>query len=234
MTSTETGFSSARFAITFFPAERGNSSPGGKGSIATKGIVALLAVLLLLGLGVAAQAPPESGWVSLFNEKDLTGWKKNGEEKWVVERGTILCESAANRYGHLTTEKTYRDFNLRLKLKGEAAGNSGVFFGFFNADQTPDYAYILIEKWTGKKILVALLSDEGAYRAVTLRDSFEDEMGLATQPKADLSYFTTDMDKRQTLHMQHEGIVFLVFESSASVFVWDQATNTFKQYSISD
>jgi len=33
-----------------------------------------------------------------------------------------------NKYGYLTTEKTYRDFNLRLKFKGEAAGNSGVFF----------------------------------------------------------------------------------------------------------
>src|SRR6266566_579316 len=31
MTSTETGFSSARFVITFSPAERGNSSPGGNG-----------------------------------------------------------------------------------------------------------------------------------------------------------------------------------------------------------
>src|SRR6266852_7481505 len=92
-----------------------------------KGIVALLAVLLLLGLGVAAKTPPQSAWVSLFNGKDLTGWKKNGEEKWVVEQGTILCESVANKYGYLTTEKAYRDFNLRLKFKGEAAGNSGVF-----------------------------------------------------------------------------------------------------------
>jgi hypothetical protein len=92
-----------------------------------KGIVALLAVLLLLGLGVAAQTPPEGGWVPLFNGKDLTSWKENGEEKWVVEKGTILCESTANKYGYLTTEKTYRDFDLRLKFKGEAAGNSGVF-----------------------------------------------------------------------------------------------------------
>jgi Domain of Unknown Function (DUF1080) len=64
----------------------------------------------------------------LFNRKDLSGWKNNGDEKWVVENGTILCESAANKYGYLTTEKTYRDFDLRLKFKGEAAGNSGVFF----------------------------------------------------------------------------------------------------------
>jgi len=58
----------------------------------------------------------------------LTGWKKNGEEKWIVEQGTILCESTANKYGYLTTEKNFRDFDLRLKFKGEAAGNSGVFF----------------------------------------------------------------------------------------------------------
>jgi hypothetical protein len=93
-----------------------------------KGIGALLAVALLVGLIATAQAPPKAAWVPLFNGKDLAGWKNNGEEKWVVERGTILCESAANKYGYLTTEKTYGDFNLRLKFKGEAAGNSGVFF----------------------------------------------------------------------------------------------------------
>jgi hypothetical protein len=65
--------------------------------------------------------------VALFNGKDLSGWKNNGQEKWVVDQGTIFCESTANKYGYLTTEKTYRDFDLRLKFKGEAEGNSGVF-----------------------------------------------------------------------------------------------------------
>ena len=87
----------------------------------------IFAAVLFLGLGAAAQAPRENGWVALFNGKDLSGWIKNGDEKWIVEQGTILCESTANKYGYLTTEKTYRDFTLRLKFKGEAAGNSGVF-----------------------------------------------------------------------------------------------------------
>jgi len=52
-------------------------------------------VVLLLGLGEAAQTPPESGWVALFNGRDLTGWKKNGDEKWIVDEGTILGESAS-------------------------------------------------------------------------------------------------------------------------------------------
>jgi len=57
-----------------------------------------------------AKAPPPGGWVSLFNGKDSDGLEEQWEEKWVVEQGTILCESAANKYGYLTTEKTYRNF----------------------------------------------------------------------------------------------------------------------------
>src|SRR4051794_32933483 len=83
------------------------------------------ALVLLLALAAASQA--RSGWTALFNGRDLSGWKKNGDEKWVVDGGTILCESTANKYGYLTTEKTYKNFVLRLKFKGEAEGNSGVF-----------------------------------------------------------------------------------------------------------
>ena len=93
-----------------------------------KRIVVFVAIALMGGLTTMAQASREGGWVPLFNGKDLNGWKKNGDEKWIAEQGTILCESTANKYGYLTTEKTYRDFVLRLKFKGEAAGNSGLFF----------------------------------------------------------------------------------------------------------
>ena len=92
-----------------------------------KSDLALLAVFLLLTPSAVSQNSPQKAWVPLFNGKDLSGWKNNGDEKWVVEAGTILCESAANKYGYLTTEKSYRDFNLRLKFKPEALGNSGVF-----------------------------------------------------------------------------------------------------------
>ena len=90
-------------------------------------MVHVLASMLILVTASASQPQQQGGWTSLFNGKDLSGWKNNGDEKWVVEQGTILCESTANKYGYLTTEKTYRDFDLRMKFKGEAAGNSGVF-----------------------------------------------------------------------------------------------------------
>ena len=85
------------------------------------------AVVVLFVIAGFARSPSGSGWTPLFNGKDLSGWKKNGDEKWIVDQGTILCESTANKYGYLTTEKTYANFVLRLKFKGEAEGNSGVF-----------------------------------------------------------------------------------------------------------
>src|SRR4051812_25626393 len=97
------------------------------GGLGVKRIGVFVAMLLMAVTSTLLAQATSEGWTALFNGKDLSGWKKNGDEKWVAEQGTILCESTANKYGYLTTEKTYRDFDLRLKFKGEAAGNSGVF-----------------------------------------------------------------------------------------------------------
>jgi hypothetical protein len=67
--------------------------------------------------------------VSLFNGKDLTGWTIHGTEKWFVENSELICESGPDKqYGYLSTNKTYKSFELTLEFKQEANGNSGVFF----------------------------------------------------------------------------------------------------------
>ncbi len=66
---------------------------------------------------------------SLFNGKDLTGWKVYGTEKWYVEDGQLVCESGPDKkYGYLATEKFYKNFDLTVEFRQEANGNSGVFF----------------------------------------------------------------------------------------------------------
>jgi Domain of Unknown Function (DUF1080) len=66
---------------------------------------------------------------TLFNGKDLSGWKIYGTEKWYVENGLLVCESGLEKeYGYLGTEKTFKNFELSLEFKQEANGNSGVFF----------------------------------------------------------------------------------------------------------
>jgi hypothetical protein len=112
-----------------------------------------LAYLLVVGatsiLLAALAQPRPSGFVPLFNGKDLTGWHNNGAEKWIVENGTILCESTANKYGYLTTEKNYKNFELKLKFKGEAQGNSGVFLRSritgIDPEHGPDIAGMQVE-----------------------------------------------------------------------------------------
>ena len=81
----------------------------------------ILATMVLVSSMLTAQ-------ISLFNGKDLAGWKTYGTEKWYVEDGLLICESGPDKaYGYLATEKHYKDFELNLEFKQEANGNSGVF-----------------------------------------------------------------------------------------------------------
>jgi hypothetical protein len=82
----------------------------------------LFVMLSLLAFSVQAQQ-------SIFNGKDLTGWKIYGTEKWYVDKGELVCESGPDKqYGYFATEKEYKDFELTLEFKQESNGNSGVFF----------------------------------------------------------------------------------------------------------
>ena len=66
---------------------------------------------------------------SIFNGKNLDGWKVYGTEKWYVEEGELVCESGPKReYGYLATKKKYKNFILELSFYQESDGNSGVFF----------------------------------------------------------------------------------------------------------
>jgi len=86
----------------------------------------MLLVMVVMSMALAANAQRTT---SLFNGKDLTGWKINGTEKWYVENGELVCESGPDKnYGYLSTTKSYKNFELNLQFKQEANGNSGVFF----------------------------------------------------------------------------------------------------------
>jgi len=85
--------------------------------------LSILSFLLILTASARSQKS-----VSIFNGKDLDGWKINGTEKWYVENGELISESGPDKeYGYLTTTKPYKNFILTLEFKQEANGNSGVF-----------------------------------------------------------------------------------------------------------
>lgn len=91
----------------------------------TKVCLALL-VICFFSVKIFAQSNKKQ---TLFNGKDLSGWKIYGTEKWYVEDKLLICESGSDKeYGYLGTEKTFKNFELTLEFKQEANGNSGVFF----------------------------------------------------------------------------------------------------------
>ncbi len=86
----------------------------------------ILAIVTMLLLACVLHAQ-KSFW--LFNGKNLSGWTVHGTEKWYVQKGELVCESGPDKgYGYLSTDKKYKNFELTLKFKQEANGNSGVFF----------------------------------------------------------------------------------------------------------
>src|SRR3954451_63369 len=88
----------------------------------------LAAAAVLLAAAPAAPTPPGSppeGFTSLFNGKDFTGWKvpEGDNGHWKILDGVIDYDarSEAKKDKNLWTEKSYRDFVLRIdwKLKKE-------------------------------------------------------------------------------------------------------------------
>lgn len=67
--------------------------------------------------------------MSLFDGRSLAGWYKvGGESRFRAEGGEIIGSSGPGENTFLRTEKTYRDFILKLQFRWDELGNSGVMF----------------------------------------------------------------------------------------------------------
>ncbi|MBZ5858965.1 3-keto-disaccharide hydrolase [Flavihumibacter profundi] len=82
--------------------------------------------------------PTKENWISLFNGKDLSGWKQlNGQAKYEVKNGFIVGTTVFNQpNSFLATEKNYDDFILELEFKVDPHMNSGIQF---RSESKPDY-----------------------------------------------------------------------------------------------
>tara|TARA_R110002095_G_scaffold140726_3_gene122199 strand:- start:271 stop:927 length:657 start_codon:yes stop_codon:yes gene_type:complete len=92
------------------------------------GLMAALLVTSVLGSSVYSgekNAETEEGWVSLFNGKDLTGWRIAEDGPWEVKDGAIVV--TGNR-SHLFTEKEFKNFEFKADVMTTPGSNSGIFF----------------------------------------------------------------------------------------------------------
>jgi hypothetical protein len=81
-------------------------------------------MIVLAMLVVARPAGAEEKWRELFNGKDLSGWRLNPTNYWIVKDGQITWKESAV---DLWTEEEFGDFILELEFKCSAGCNSGVF-----------------------------------------------------------------------------------------------------------
>jgi hypothetical protein len=94
----------------------------------------MLKQLTLTALAALAftSAQAEEGWLTLFNGKDLSGWKSNEEVPGVftVENGELKVSGGRAHLFFMgeNGQANFKNFELKLKVKTTPGSNSGVYF----------------------------------------------------------------------------------------------------------
>ena len=90
----------------------------------------VLATTLCIAQPVIAQeaAGAKKEAISIFNGKDLTGWKAPKDNTWwKVIDGAIVCQSGPKKKGsNLWTEQEFTDFILEAEFKFDGKGDTGI------------------------------------------------------------------------------------------------------------
>ena len=78
---------------------------------------------------IIAPGARSAGRRSLFNGRDLQGWRQAAYGRWSVEDRAIVCRYHPTLLGpgYLFTEDEFRDFTLELEFWVSRGGNSGIF-----------------------------------------------------------------------------------------------------------
>lgn len=99
----------------------------------------LLPLVLVHLLTLSPLRAQEDSWHSLFNGKDLSGWKElNGAHVWEVKDGMIAGRTVPGQpNGFLCTEQEFGDFVLELEVSVDTLmNNSGIQF---RSQSYPEY-----------------------------------------------------------------------------------------------
>lgn len=106
----------------------------------------LTLALAALLLSTTAPAADQDGWTSLFNGKDLTGWKSNEENPgcFTVENGELKVSGGRAHifYTGANGDSKFKSFELKAKVKTTAGSNGGVYIHtHFQEKGWPDLGY---------------------------------------------------------------------------------------------
>jgi hypothetical protein len=121
-----------------------------------------IVIVIFSSVSLMAQRDNEP-WVSLFNGRNLDGWKVIGSKgNAFIRDGAITCNKVINTPIHtfVCSNEEYEDFILELDVKTDSAYNSGILIRSVEAPKNVDtcrtalYGYTIKiddtpRKWTG-------------------------------------------------------------------------------------
>ncbi|MFM8739659.1 MAG: DUF1080 domain-containing protein, partial [Cytophagales bacterium] len=102
-------------------------------------------IILTVALMVSCQPKETRQSASIFNGKDLSGWrffKGRENNSWEVVDGTMHCKpfDGNEKRADLITENQYENFELSWEWKLPAQGNSGLMFRVTEEFDEPYYS----------------------------------------------------------------------------------------------
>jgi hypothetical protein len=92
-------------------------------------------VALLAGLTVSGCA----SWMTLFDGGNLNQWYTVGDANWRIEGDSVVADKlTGKRAGFLVTNRSYRDFHLKLEFWASDDANSGIYMRCGNPEVLTD------------------------------------------------------------------------------------------------
>ena len=177
--------------------------------------VCVFAVVFCAVVSAADNTPPE-GLKLLFNGKDLTNWRTDGnaEEHWKIIDGALEYDGKGRS---LVTEKEYGDFELWVDWKIPAGGDSGIYLrgkpqaqiwdtpkigsgGLFNNKKNPSKPLVIADNPVGQwnTFKIRMVGDK-----VTIHLNGKlvvDNVTLENWPK-----YETPIPSKGCIELQHHG-----------------------------
>ena len=123
---------------------------------------------------VPADAVSAGSWKSLFNGKDLTGWRTTGTAIFKVEDNCLLGTQTDGKGGDIWTDAEYDNFELRVTYRVVWPANSGFWF---RHDGKKGYQYDVLKYKNPVAFSGTLYCPDKMFITSNLKESLENRDG---------------------------------------------------------
>jgi len=89
--------------------------------------ICFLTLFAIVSYGQTTANPKENqtGWITLFDGRSLSGWIPEQGAKWHVSAGVLIGDAGED--GWLRSSRQFGNFLLKIEYRDSPKGNSGVF-----------------------------------------------------------------------------------------------------------